>query len=309
MAYKILELLGYYRIKKNVKHRLFCRKLLKEDAKRKQEIRIAIEALQGTQLRRKEDESDIVVSLTSYGVRVNDTLPYTLYSLLCQTRVPNRIIVWLDNDNWNDDTLPPILKKIKELGVEFRFVEDIRSYKKLIPALKSFPDNVIITVDDDLYYNPQTLEWLLDAYMISDKHSVIGTWAYQARACNGHYLPYSFWREFDEASSLDEYSLIGCGGILYPPHIFDGEILKQELFMRMAPTADDLWFWVMEKRQDVPVRLIPNAGYGLHEAINRIDVWEPNREGSLYFINEIHGANDKQFDELVSYYHIIPPAE
>ena len=162
MAYKILELLGYYRIKKNVKHRLFCRKLLKEDAKRKQEIRIAIEALQGTQLRRKEDESDIVVSLTSYGVRVNDTLPYTLYSLLCQTRVPNRIIVWLDNDNWNDDTLPPILKKIKEFGVEFRFVEDIRSYKKLIPALKSFPDNVIITVDDDLYYNPQTLEWLYD---------------------------------------------------------------------------------------------------------------------------------------------------
>ena len=32
MAYKILDFIGYYRIKKNVKHRAFCRKLQKEDA-------------------------------------------------------------------------------------------------------------------------------------------------------------------------------------------------------------------------------------------------------------------------------------
>jgi hypothetical protein len=309
MAYKVLELLGYYRIKKSLKHRLFCRKLLKEDTRRKQEIRKAIDDLQGAQLRRKDDESDVVVSLTSYGVRVNDTLPFTLFSLFCQTRLPNRIIVWLDNVNWNEDTLPPILKKIKELGVEFFFVEDIRSYKKLIPALEMFPDNVIITVDDDLYYNPKTVEWLIDAYQGSDKHSVFGTWAYPARVSEGHYLPYSSWKGNESADDSQEYALIGCGGILYPPHIFDDEILKKDLFMKMAPTADDLWFWVMEKRQNIPVRLIPNAGYGLHEAVNRIDVWEPNREGSLYYINEIHGANDIQFRELVSHYRIIPPSE
>lgn len=304
MAYKILELVGYYRIKKELKHRLFCNKLLKEDARKKREVEACIAALQGVQLSQKNDATDIIISLTSYGVRVNDTLPYTLYSLLQQTRKPNRIVVWLDNVNWSESNLPTVLKKLEGLGVEFFFVEDIRSYKKLIPALEMFPDNVIITVDDDLYYNPHTVEWLTDAYQRSDKGSVFGTWAYVAKVSDGHYLPYSFWEE-DKSDSKD-YSLIGCGGILYPPHVFDDEILRKDLFMKMAPTADDLWFWVMEKRQNIPVRLIPNAGYGLHEAVNRIDVWEPNREGSLYYLNEINGANDIQFSRLVSYYNITP---
>ena len=306
MAYKVLELLGYYRVKKNVKHRLFCRKLQKEDEKRKREVRTAIDSLHGRQLDNGGDSSDIIVSLTSYGVRVNDTLPYTLYSLLLQTRLPDRIVVWLDNVNWKGSNLPPILKKFEEFGVEFFFVEDMRSYKKLIPALEMFPDNVIITVDDDLYYNPHTIEWLIDAYQKSDKRSVIGTWAYRPKAKEGHYLPYSTWREEEPGQSLEEYSLIGCGGILYPPHIFDDEILKKDLFMKMAPTADDLWFWVMEKRLGIPVKLIENGGYGLHEAVNRIDVWEPNREGSLYYINEINGANDTQFKYLIIHYSLSP---
>lgn len=305
MSYKILELIGYYRIKKGLKHKLFCRRLQKEDALRKAEVRRIIFALQGNQLTKKGDKSDIIVSLTSYGVRINDTLPYTLYSLLQQSRKPNRIVVWIDNVNWNQNALPPVLKKLEELGVEFYFVDDIRSYKKLIPALEMFPDNVIITVDDDLYYNPNTVEWLISAYQESNKRSVFGTWAYKSKVLEGHYLPYSTWKD-EDSNSIEEFSLIGCGGILYPPHLFDGEILKKELFMRMAPTADDLWFWAMEKRQLIPVKLIKNAGYGLHEAVNRIDVWEPNREGSLYFINEIKGANDLQFKELVSYYGISP---
>jgi len=309
MAYKILELIGYYRIKKDVKHRLFCRRLRREDALRKKEVREAIDTLQGPQLVKYHDASDLIVSLTSYGERISDTLPYTLYSLLQQSRKPNRIVVWIDNVNWNKENLPPILHKLEELGVEFFFVEDIRSYKKLIPALKQFPDNVIITVDDDLYYNPKTVEWLVDAYQASDKRTVFGTWAYQPKVMSGHYLPYSLWKDKDIRSEKEEYSLIGCGGILYPPHIFDGEILKQELFMKMAPTADDLWFWVMEKRQDISVRLIRNAKYGLHQAVNRIDIWDPDREGSLYYINEIKGANDRQLSELIAYYSIYPSSD
>ena len=309
MAYKILELLGYYRIKKNVKHRLFCRRLKKEDALRKQEVRDAIDAMKGIQLTKRGDVSDIIVSLTSYGVRINDTLPYTLYSLLQQTRKPNRIVVWIDNVNWSEENLPPILRKLEVLGVEFFFVEDIRSYKKLIPALKMFPDNVIITVDDDQYYNPKTVEWLIEAFLESDRRTVFGTWAYQPKVMDGHYCPYSSWKEKGRSPEEDEFSLIGCGGILYPPHIFDDEILKKELFMKMAPTADDLWFWVMEKRQGIPVRLIRNAKFGLHEAVNRIDIWDPNREGSLYYINEINGANDHQFNELIAYYGIRPSSD
>ena len=88
--------------------------------------------------------------------------------------------------------------------------------------------------------------------------------------------------------------------------ILNSEIIKKELFMELAPTADDLWFWVMEKRQNITVELIPNARYGLNTAVNRIDVWEPNKEVSLYFINEINVKNDKQFHDLVEHYNIKP---
>lgn len=308
MAYKILDSLGYYRIKKIVKHRMFCKKLQKEDTRRKLEVRKAIEAMHGAQLRNNNNASDIIVSLTSYGIRVEDTLPYTLYSLLKQTRMPNRIVVWLDNANWSDDKLPEMLQRMKSFGIEFYYVKDIRSYKKLIPALIMFPDNVIITVDDDLYYNNHIVEWLLDAYYKSDKQSVFGSWAFQAKSENGRYMPYSQWKENINRKEDPDYSLIGCGGILYPPHIFDGEILKEQLFMEMAPTADDIWFWVMEKRQSIAVRLIPQACYGLHVEVNRIDRWDPNREGSLYYINEINGKNDEQFIRLINNYSIKPDA-
>ena len=303
----MLELTGYYRLKKVLKHHAFCKQLKKEDAQRKKDTLKAVYSMLGNQLAKNGDETDVIVSLTSYGVRVLDTLPYTLHSLLTQTRKPNRIVVWLDNDNWSDEKLPEVLRKMKELGVEFYFVDDIRSYKKLVPSLEMFPDNVIITVDDDLYYNKHIVEWLMEAYNQSDKRSVFGSWAYQAKSVDGKYLPYSQWKEYNSNVENKEYSLIGCGGILYPPHVFDSEILKRELFMKMAPTADDLWFWVMEKRQGIPVRLIPQARKGLHTEVNRIDFWDPNREGSLYYVNEIKGKNDEQFERLLDYYNI-PPA-
>ena len=72
--------------------------------------------------------------------------------------------------------------------------------------------------------------------------------------------------------------------------------------MKLAPSADDLWFWAMEKRQGIPVKLTPNARYGLHTPVNRVDAWEPSRGGSLYFINEINGKNDFQLKKLIDYY-------
>ena len=305
MAYKLLDSLGYYRIKKNIKHRLFCRKIKKEDAQRKLEVQEAINAMHGKQLSSHGDASDVIVSLTSYGERVSDTLPYALFSLIHQIRQPNRIVVWLDHDNWSDEKLPDILKKLQELGVEFYYVKDLRPYKKLIPALKVFPDNVIITVDDDWYYNDHTVEWLMNDYQQSDRRTVFGTWGYCSSSTEDMYDPYNTWRK-NGVDPCNDISLIGCGGILYPPHIFDEEIFNEDVFMSLAPTADDLWFWAMEKRCGIPVRFCSVHGYGLHTAVNRITIYEPTVKGSLYLINEINGKNDEQLFKLISHYHLKP---
>lgn len=306
MSYVILERIGYYRIKASIKHHFFCKRLIKEDYKKKQETLAAIDSLPIGQLPHPTTTTpEVVVSLTSYGIRATESLPFALYSLINQTHTPNRIVVWLDNLHFSDSSLTKPLHKLKDYGVEFYYIEDIRSYKKLIPALNKYPDSIIITVDDDWYYNPHTVEWLLNDYSKSDKHTVFGTWGYRPSIIDGMFAPYNSW-SVENDLTRDDVSLIGCGGILYPPHIFDEEIFKKELFMSQAPTADDLWFWVMERRLGIRSQLSTINGYGLHTAVDRINTFEPNRPGSLYYINEVNGQNDIQLQKLIEYYTIRP---
>ena len=306
MFYALLEKIGYYRIKKRWRDYTLRKRLIYEDTKQRESTLCAIESINGLILQKKNDTSDIIVSLTSYGVRVTETLPYSLFSLLKQTIKPNRIIVWLDEKNWNESNLPTPLNKLHEAGVEFMFYEDIRSYKKLIPTLRLYPNNLIITVDDDLYYNQHLIEWLLDAYMKSDKRTVIGTNATGVGVKDGKYLPYSQWLPNDISAA--ELCLIGCGGILYPPSVFDNEILKHDLFMRLAPTADDLWFWVMEKRVGLRTTVASHYGAHIHTAVNRLNVYFPEENpDTLYYLNELIGnKNDEQLNNLINYYQLSP---
>ena len=193
MSKPILEHIGYYKVKKTIKQLFFKWKILLEDYSKRTATAKAIKALTDNLLSPMNNNTDIIVSLTSYGDRVVKTLPFTLYSLLTQTLLPGRIVCWLDQQNWNNDNLPHILKKLQRAGVDFCYTDDLRSYKKLIPALKQYPNNVIITVDDDMYYNSHTIEWLVDAYLKSDKQTVIGTFGRMESSVNGTYVPYNQW--------------------------------------------------------------------------------------------------------------------
>ena len=95
----------------------------------------------------EREQADVVVSLTSYGRRVKEGIVcYSIYSILRQTLQPKRIILWLAEDEWTEDTLPKKVAELKQYGVEIRFCENMRSYKKLLPTLQLLPDEDIITV-------------------------------------------------------------------------------------------------------------------------------------------------------------------
>ena len=126
--------------------------------------------------KRLKSESDghpcLVVSMTSYGRRVKATLPDAVRSMLVQSKRPDKIIVWLDETEFSVDNLPKQLKKLVDrYGVVVRFCENIRSYKKLVPALHAFPDDVIVTIDDDWVYRRKTLEMLWKAYQADPKNT------------------------------------------------------------------------------------------------------------------------------------------
>ena len=112
-------------------------------------------------LRKTERNPQIILSLTSYGRRTKTSVVYyTLVSLLNQTLQPDRIVLCLDREKWNIDNIPDKLKSLLQYGVDIEFCKDVKSYTKLIPCLKKYPNDILITVDDDIIYPSNLIETL-----------------------------------------------------------------------------------------------------------------------------------------------------
>ena len=186
----------------------------------------------------------LIVSLTTYPKRI-EGIHYVIETLLTQTVKPDMVILWLASSQFpnKEGDLPESLLSLRKFGLTIDWCNDTRSYKKLIPTLNKYPDSVIITADDDMYYHPRMVERLYDAYLKEPGY------------IHCHRVT-KFEMEGDQyitkAGGYDVYphpsylhKLTGCSGVLYPPRCLHEDITNEELFMTLAPTNDDIWFWHM----------------------------------------------------------------
>lgn len=242
---------------------------------------------------------ELIISLTSYGYRIHD-LHYVVESLLTQTLKPNRIILWLSKDEFSDDLLPQSLKNKLKRGLEIRYCSDLMSYKKLLPTLKEFPNSIIVTADDDVLYPHDWLERMYRCH-INHPDDIICTNAHIISFDdNGQILPYAKWNnppQYRETASIALLP-VGIGGVLYPPRTLDQDIFNTELFKRLTPTADDLWFKVMSLRRGTICRVIQiNEGF-----YNYITPFIRVSDTPLFDIN--CKTNDIQIKNIFSFYNI-----
>jgi hypothetical protein len=86
---------------------------------------------------------------------------------------------------------------------------------------------------------------------------------------------------------------IGCGGILYPPHIFGQEVFNVGKFEEMCPYADDMWLKIMEVYYNIPVVLVKK----LYEDNPDLSI---SAQGLSNSVNRF--GNDAQLDNLLKYY-------
>lgn len=200
----------------------------------------------------------VIVSLTSFPARI----PYlhkTLYSLLSQSVKPTGVYLWLAENQFpnKEHDLPKDILDLIPFGLEIRWTErDIRSYKKLIPTLRSEPDAIIVTADDDLYYHKKWLEYLIESYTEFPDY-VHSTTITRIRKENNSYIIAPREGLIGTASFCNK--LLGGSGCLYSPNCFENEVLDEEKFMRIAPTSDDLWFWIMAVKAGKKIRWIPKG--------------------------------------------------
>ncbi len=108
----------------------------------------------------------LVVSLTSYPPRFA-TLGLTLRSLLLQDVRPDVLVLWVSVADRK--LLPRSVTSLQQFGLVISECEDVKSYNKIIPALKAYPDAFIITADDDMRYPEGWLPQFVNEYRRPDE--------------------------------------------------------------------------------------------------------------------------------------------
>ena len=189
----------------------------------------------------------VIISLTSFPQRINE-VKYALFSLINQNIRPLKIILWLAESQFSDKDL--VYKKFNifyKFGIEVKFTSNIGSYKKIIPTLKLYPNNIIITADDDIYYPIDWLEQLYTSYLEHKGEKVaICHRMHKIVFKNGKIAPYNQWEQLSPniIPSPLNFATSG-GGILFPPHCFYRDVTLEQYFIKLAKYGDDIWLWAM----------------------------------------------------------------
>ena len=232
----------------------------------------------------------LVVSLTSYPRRF-PTLELTLRRILQQSVQPDETVLWVSPEDRQH--LPEGVLALQHSGLTIRETRDIRSYKKIIPALEHYPDSFVITLDDDTAYPLDTIEPLIANYRSPSEilcrraHRVM----FDESGCP---KPYNQWKW--ETSHESGWDLVATGGAgsLYPPHSLAREVLDEATFTVLAPFADDIWLFWMEHLAGSTVRRV-GPRYALQP-------WPGCNEQGLWVNYNANDGNDRVIAALTARY-------
>ena len=240
----------------------------------------------------------VIISLTSYPARILSAYDAVI-SLIHQNLRVDKVILYLGEDKFpnRERDLPQRLLNLQGNIFEIHWVKkDLRSYTKLIPALKEYQNDIVITADDDIIYARGWARKLLLSYLKYPKdiqcHRV-----HQITYSAGKIEPYMKWKhEVNKPGTNPDYFLTGVGGVLYPPYSLDKEVFNQAVFQSICPTADDIWYWAMALKKGTKIRCIKNASPKL------CYVAGTQEKDSLLTINNIQGRNDIQLNNVLTLY-------
>lgn len=129
-------------------------------------------------------DEKIIVSFTSWVKRIH-LCANVFKMMLNQTKLPDKIVLNLSIEEFpnKENDLPTDLIEIVSSNndkCEIYWVEkNTKPYKKLIPSLLRFPDDVIITIDDDIPYPNNFVEIMYDEYLSWDKQCPITSGDYE----------------------------------------------------------------------------------------------------------------------------------
>lgn len=236
---------------------------------------------------------NIVISFTSYPIRFL-ALEEVVKSVFSQTQSFDRLIIWLDPDEVSkkEDGLPTRLLLFKKLGLTIKWKKNLKPHTKYFYAFSEFPDDLIVTIDDDIIYEKDTLKNLYLSYL-RFPNCVITNRAHRILFDKkGKIKPYKDW-EWDTKRFINEmrFDLLATGvlGVLYPSpgRIFNTCLIDEEEIRNYALEQDDIFLKFVELLSDVPVVRSSNN--------TRLNFVNGSQEVGLNYSNVVHNNGNDNF--------------
>ena len=184
----------------------------------------------------------VIVSMTTIPKRMKrltDNLPF----LLNQSYRYDKLIINVD-DNLSEDDYKWYndLKKLDD-RIEINIAEaKWRSCNKLLPTLKKYPHDIIITLDDDVAYPQDTIMYLIQEHM---KHPdcIIAHEVNPITIAQNGFISYV--NGYDVKLMQIEWGKYLSNCALYPPYSFDDDLFDFDKMIECTNgTHDELWFWI-----------------------------------------------------------------
>lgn len=240
-------------------------------------------------------KTKIVVSLTSFPGRIN-RLWIVIESIFRQSVTPDLIVLWLSKNQFSSlDTIPKKLINLQKKGLKIVLCEDdLRSHKKYYYAFKEFPNDIVITIDDDFFYSSHLIENMMNSFLISP-NSILANRGLLISKSNDKILSYSNW-EFAFSSNVikDDFFFTSGGGTLFPPNCLHKCVLDQTVFLDICKYADDVWLNAMARLNKANILKI-DSKYQLNIPLFILN------DIKLTSINVNESMNDIQIENVRNY--------
>lgn len=240
--------------------------------------------------------SDFIASLTTTSPRFGSALHVVSDISLNQTMRPSNIFIHVpEGQKVLIETMLNNKKftSIRSQDIIIKEIIDVGPASKLAYSLES--DIPVITIDDDVNYDPLLFERLIRASKIWPG-SIISDRVHRITLDeDGNIKPYLNWIREEEMNTEPSFRLFptGVGGVLYPPKSLHQDASSAKLIQKLAPKTDDVWWWFQSLR--AYTRIASPEG-------SRLLTYKRNTQESGLWQTGNKIENDKSINRIISHY-------
>lgn len=242
----------------------------------------------------------LVVNVTTTSSRL-ELCAVTLWSLIHQSVLPDRINLWISKEAFMADEgileLPEWLNElniIKDL-IDIKYTENTGPYRKIFPALKSASDNdILVYADDDVVYGVDWLKTLVDCFLnAGGKYVVASRVRMMKKNIFGKYQSYTRFKICTQSIVVEsDFIITGIGGCVLKKNHINSSFISNKDYIDVAPKTDDLWISKILILSGSAVLICPDAFNSVQEinhsyfSLNHANVFRLKGTGFTRFFSK-----------------------